>query len=798
MRRALATTASARASTTLTSTRPRPRPAYSLTATPAARPFSSSTSNPFFFRRPEIAPSQIVQDLTRAASDGRPDLVAKLYPSLVDAYKSSSSSLTSSSSSAGPILTQRKLQGYMRSIAQSNRINLLLRMFQDLSTVFNFTPSPLDHHLLVMGLVNSGKMIKATRWLDSIEQTHGLKPHVSDFNLILQGWRRKKDLYEMRSLVQNVMRDKHGIEPNVVTYNTFISALFEQGGKLDEVRKLVREMEENRIEPDLYTETALLTGYLDAGELGSAREVQKRLAPVVTKAANSGGLLDSTKYDTAMVNALLKYEARVEGFESAVDLAEKYKRGGVPLDNWTLNSLLVEGSQDLRKAEEGVRLIEQLEDLVELQADRRAWSVVINEMARSRQGGGIDEALNLYYLARDRSIDPDTTMIHPLVEALLTPSPTPESFAIAKALYEDLSTSNALSSRDFSLDQQPIYALLLRACADPSTLDISYSRTLISDMKARGIKLDSTAAMSHIESLMRASSSYEEAFESYDELRALDPSVLSSTTAYNSVLSTFLSLSFPSSSSSPPPTAPPPLVMEFLSDMRKSSHPANSITYSILLTYYSRTSSASPSLIEHLHSLIKLDINFDPDTALFNSLMSAYSRVGAFNQTFRIWETMLINTKSGSSIGATGGGIGPDQRSVSILLDACGWNRSKDAKTRGRRVWNDLGTKRIRIVRNKKNWDTWIECLCRWGEIDEATRVATEEMGVEGNSRADKDTFEVLIKFSRTFGREKWEEVRGKVFGLRPDLREELKDVGGEPGLRELEEEASRQEQEEK
>ncbi|GAA5974722.1 hypothetical protein JCM5350_001264 [Sporobolomyces pararoseus] len=775
MRRALACASTTSRPSVQLVTRSRPSPP--APRIDSFRPFSSSRSQPFFFRRPTVSPSQIVQELKNAVQDGRPDLVAKLYPSLVETFKDPSSS-TSLSSTSSPLITHKELQSIMRTIAsKSNRTNLLLKMFVDLTRVFNFNPNGLDHHLVIMGLVNSGKMLKATTWLNSMKETHGLNPHVSDFNLVLQGWRKKKDLYEMRNFLQFVMRDKHDIEPNLVTYNTFISALFESAGggdKLDQVRKLLQEMELKGIERDLYTETALLTGYLEVGEMASAKQVQIRLKPILTKAIKSR-YFDSNSYDTAMVNALLKYEARVVGFDEAVKLAQRYRDGRVPLDSWTLNTLLVEGSKGLQTADEGLELIEQLEDLVDLHADRRAWSAVINELVKSNSREGIEQALQLYQLARDRSIDPDTTMIHPLVQALVLPSPTPDSFETAKSLYEDLSTSSL--SQDFS-PEQPIYALLLQTCANPSILDLSYSRTLISDMKKRGIKLDSPTAIQLIELLMKASHSFEEAFESYDELRALDPSVFSTTSSYNSILQVFLSLSFPSSSSSQ--SAPPPLVMEFLSDMRKSSLPADSITYSLLLTYYSQTSSASPSLIEHLHSLIKLDINLDPDLALFNSLMSAYSRVGQYNQVYRIWDTLSINHNNSSSSTST---LKPDQTSLSILLDTCGFDRSREARQRGRRVWNDPV---MRKKRNKKNWDTWVECLCRWGRLEEAEKVVFEEMGQEGTPKPDKETFELLIKFARAFGKEEWERVRERVFERRPDLKGVLEDVGAK-SLKELE-----------
>ncbi|GAA5832070.1 hypothetical protein JCM3766R1_003706 [Sporobolomyces carnicolor] len=798
MRRALAV--AVRPSPTLAGA-PRARAPRALGAE-GVRWMRSSEPRSFFFRRPTVSPAQVAQDIQNAARDGRPDLVAKLYPSLVEAYQSTSSS----SSAAASIVSHRTLQTLMRSVAQSNRPALALKMFQDLAAVFNLTPTALDHHLVVLAFCTAGKMLKATKWLDSLEQTHGIKPHVSDLNLVVQGWRRKRDLYEMRQFVDRVMRLRHGIEPNVVTYNTFISALFENGAKVDDVRQLLSEMRDRGVERDVYTETALLTGYLDAGELASAKEVQKRLSSAVMAAVQSG-IVDPTRYDTATVNALLKYEAVMHGFDKAVRLAEKFGDEGVPLDLWTLNSLLVEGSKGIETAQRGVRLVEDLEDLVEVRADKRSWSIVINSLARNRTdeggGGGIDEALKLYQSARDREIDPDTTMIHPLVERLLSPNPTPASFATARSLYEDLSTT--AMARDVA-PEQPIYALLLRACADPATLDVAYSRTLIADMKARGIKLESTTAMHHIVSLMRASSSFEEAFESYDELRALDPSIFSSTTEYNHVLDAFLSLSFPSSSSMPAPTAPPALVMEFLSDMRKSSLPANSATYSTLLTYYSRASSASTQLVERLHSLIKLDVNLDPDTALFNSLMAAYSRVGAYHQVYRIWETLLVNSNRSRRPAAAAGiardgdrldepvaattsdgrggqrGVGPDQRSLTVLLDTCAWDRSVEAQRRARRVWTqDVHT--LGIKRNKKHWDTWVECLCRWGRphLAEATEVAVDDMnGTRGRPRADRATFEVLIKFARAFGKDEWLATRERVFATRPDLRDVLESVGNQ------------------
>ncbi|GAA5920007.1 hypothetical protein JCM1841_000372 [Sporobolomyces salmonicolor] len=732
-------------------------PIISSLSSVAERSFSSSSRSSFFFRRPTAIPAKVAEDLLEAAEHDRPDVIARLYPSLVEAVKTSSPS-----SSA---LSHARLQSLMRNVAKANRFPLLLKMFNDLPTTFGYQHTPLDHHILVHGMAHAGKLQRALKWLDSMEETHAVRPHVSDYNTVLNGYRRQRDLEGMRHVVER-MRAR-GIEPNVVSYNTFFSALFEMG-KIDEVRRLMYEMQAKGVQPDLYTETALLTGFLEVGEMASARQIQQRLALIVEKAMKNRSIA-SEQYDTAVVNALIKFKSADEGFDSAAEMAEQYREQGVPLDRWTINTLVAEGTKMLRTADEGVRLIEQLEALIETRADCRAWSLAINALLTgpAATGEGLGEALKLYHRARDRSVQPDSAMVQPLLSALLLPSSTSDSLAAAKNLYEDLATSSR--SYDTSPDSS-VYLTLLEACANPAHPDLAYSRTLIGDMKARGIKLDSKSVTRHIVALMRAAGSFDEAFQSYDEIRALDPSMLDQK-AYNTILSAFTSLSFPSSSSAPPPMAPPSLIMEFLSDMRLSAHPPNATTYSLLLTYYSRTPSASVSHIAHLHSFLKLDINLDPDTALFNSLMTAYSHVGAYTHAYRVWDSMLANANPAR--------VGVNETSVSVLIDTCGFDGTTDAQKRARRTWRDLGEGRVPVVRNRKNWESWIECLCRWRQWDEAERVVFEDMsgGRADVPRATKVAVEVLLKFVRNAGDARWEAVRKRVRRDRPDLWDDVKDV---------------------
>ncbi|BGP39091.1 hypothetical protein JCM10449v2_003029 [Rhodotorula kratochvilovae] len=717
------------------STRPAPRP---------ARPFSSSTPTPFFFRKPTKSSQELVRELLEARRDDRPDILAKLYPALVDAVQ-----LSSSSSSKAP-LSHGQFQDLMRFAASTGKFRLALRMFNDGATHFNFVPSITDHQILLQAMSRVGRMQKAVEWLESMRATHGVWPTVSEWNVVLQGYRRADDLAGMRALVERMRA--HGVEPNVVSYNTFLAALFEQGD-LRAVRALQDEMAERGVQPDLWTEQTLLAGFLDAGELASAREVQRRLLREVQAATGEKGKAPAVQVDTATINALVKFEAVEHGFDAGVRAAEMYRGQRVALNALTLNTLLQHGTAELRTAEEGIALLERLEDALGVAADRRAWSMVIAALAQREDG--LAGALQTYQLARDRSVQPDSSMIQPLLSALLSPSPTRATLDTAKELYDDLATS----SRSFSTaPDASIYVTLLRACADPRTPDLEWSRALLGDMKQRGVRLDGAAVAWHAAALMRAAPSFEDAFAAYDELRALDPSVLDRR-AYNTLLGAFTSLAPPASGGEP---APAPLIMEFLADMRTSGHPPDSATYALLLTYYSRAASASPATIAHLHSLIKLDVHLDPDTALFNALMGAYSRTGASNAAYRIWDGMLLS--------APGAGVGVDATSVSTLLDTAGHDALGDGERRARQVWADLAAGRIRVQRNRKNWDSWVEALCRWGRLAEAEEVVFEEMKPGKDVVAGDSTVRALLKFARRESVEAQERVARRIREERPDL----------------------------
>ncbi|SCZ98955.1 BZ3500_MvSof-1268-A1-R1_Chr7-1g09329 [Microbotryum saponariae] len=707
------------------------------------RSFSSSSRSTFIFNRrpPPPTASKLLSELNDARQQERLDLIGKLYPKFVKAARDETEQLaanreaTRGTPAPPPVFDHARLRAVLAFVASTDRLDLLMRMFTDLHSL-RIQPGRVDHHLLLRGLCKAGKTDAALKWIERMPDTYSVTPIVKDWNVIISGFRRAKQLDRVRATIERMRQfDKR---PDVYTYNIAISAAFE-ADEIAQVRELVQEMQEAEIEADAWTETALLSGFVDKGELASAKIVHRRLVRVINEEMVGK---PSWERDVAAVNAVIAYACASEGVKAGVQTTNRYRDQGFIPDAWTLNTLIKYGSKQVDTVEAAIELIEHIEDVTGSVGDRRSWALLIHRLLRA-SSGGLDQALGLYQEMRDRSVPISSSIVQPLIDGLLS-QPSSQSLASAKALYEDL----AQASKSYKLGpDHSIYITLLRACASRAHPDLAFSRTLVADMRERGIKLDGTSATWHIIGLMRASSSYEEAFTAYDQIRALDASVYD-LQSYNTILSAFTSLKFENAEDSD--SAPPKIILEFLSDMRYSNCPADSATYSLLLSYYSRAPSTSTSTIVHLHSLIKLDSSLDPDTPLFNSLMGAYARVGAYSTAYRIWDTLRINA---------GRGPGPkvDDRSVSIYLDTCGFDGSSEARKRGEDVWASLEkSKFVGVMRNEKHWSSWVEALCRWGRYDEAEKVVFSK---EGRSRGGLGMVETLVKMSREDGPERAEKI---------------------------------------
>jgi pentatricopeptide repeat protein len=143
--------------------------------------------------------------------------------------------------------------------------------------------------------------------------------------------------------------------------------------------------------------------------------------------------------------------------------------------------------------------------------------------------------------------------------------------------------------------------------------------------------------------------------------------------------------------------------------------------------------------------MIKLDPMITIDIPLLNSLMDAFARVGAYAEAFEVWDELVERRPRETQIHNQNPGMVEElySPSINIMLDACGFSGSL---FRGKKAWN--WATRWSLNRNKKNWDAYVECLCRCGQMEDAFEVVKRMKSDGGVPEPSRETVELLVKFS--------------------------------------------------
>lgn len=307
-----------------------------------------------------------------------------------------------------------------------------------------------------------------------------------------------------------------------------------------------------------------------------------------------------------------------------------------------------------------------------------------------------------------------------------------------------------------------IYTVLLRTISKKVHIKKYFPVvfSLLDDIKARKGDVDMRfATVSVVTILLRSSSASHEAFGLYRRFKETAVGRNLDAKGYEAVLSAFCQCG--SATSIPSPRH----YFTIVKDMRAAGHEITPVVYTILLRQLTDCIKLLPpesfnelgAVIRRVHNHLTLDAFITPDVALWNQLMDAYQRAGMFGDAVRIWETLYIT------------GI-YDDASVSIILDACGFARS----------WKTASEVCMKLSRvgfkfNQRVWNTWIECLCRMGRLNDAVKAACLEMGKDRDDVApDLQTVQILLSFATKCNQEK--EVRGRIQRYLPDLWKTLPD----------------------
>ncbi|ORZ07111.1 hypothetical protein BCR42DRAFT_426381 [Absidia repens] len=213
--------------------------------------------------------------------------------------------------------------------------------------------------------------------------------------------------------------------------------------------------------------------------------------------------------------------------------------------------------------------------------------------------------------------------------------------------------------------------------------------------------------------------------------------------------------------------------MELFTDMRQLRIQPTFHTYTAMLHWCGQ--SGDLAALEEVHRLIKMDMALDPDVGIYNALMDGYNRTDQIDQVLYLWDTMLTTTSATR-------GVGIDETTISIVLDACGHHgQSRRAKA----IWSML-LHRNDITLNTNNYNSYVECLCRVGAVSEEARwrqaleVVTSmvphgpshrKVGAAAVPLPNSKTYNTLASFARKYGLDRHHDIVEQLDTLKLELQ---------------------------
>ncbi|TRM66107.1 hypothetical protein BD626DRAFT_628077 [Schizophyllum amplum] len=466
--------------------------------------------------------------------------------------------------------------------------------------------------------------------------------------------------------------------------------------------------------------------------------------------------------EEAELAARIATQACNKGLLSA---AKALQASGRPLTPRLLNAVL-RGSKSLSA-------MKHFREVLGVEPTAEQWAIVIENSCQNKSK---KDALQLYDAAKARGIIPDVVMAYPLIRLLCrygAEQADAEDLDRAIAIHDDVAHAPAAEdvSESHVLLQGMMYDELLRSLAGaPSPKRYAdFFTTALDLIDKRHIEVHpGQRAASTAIFFMRGAPSEDAAYTAYEGARdSLDAP------GYAAVLAHICRLRFRR-------TSGPPLKLYFdvVRDMRARGDAAAAAieVYTIVLREIQELAVDANAdiddagdmrrelvaMVRQIHDVLTLDAALTPGPAIWNTLMDTFQRLGCFADAYRVWQTLDLQ----GQVNAT---------AVSIVLDACGRARAWPTACN---IMDKLFKTHFRL--NLKNWQSWVECLCRMRRFSEAVEVVCVQMGGE-QVQPDIGCVLILLKFTMP-----WPETQAQVYHrIRehlPDLYEQLpqnwKDLG--------------------
>lgn len=627
------------------------------------------------------------------------------YPALVHDLNSAQGVTTSSS------LTVTHLNDVFDALGASARIQdieLMNKIISEMHTLFGVEPTIETHTIIVRSFIRSGHHSTAYNWIRNIpRKPPHIKPSMQLWHSYLETWLQRDDTHlALSGLLKEIRRT--GCRPLSTTYELLIQAC-RKGAPLtlplDYFDVLMKDMQKYSAAYSPSVATHFRRFYAENGQKEDGVEVARRYESHSHRESPEDHwcqILSDKAYDIGTRGALRFFISELEpaGCQASAQIFKALLRHSKSLgDLW------------------------HLEKSLGITADPTHWAIVIRNVALA---GNIPAALEIYEESKKAGIRPNSALVDPLIRGLCThriSPPTDSDIDTALRIYHDLLAAEAegfkqTSSRESTISSGPdikVYQNLIRALSS-STKILKYSPTvksLIEDMQSRQIFTDdSETTTSIIILLMRLSTNFNQAFAAYRRFNSsLDEK------GYNAVLAAFCKLSFEGESHLPSLSQ----YFDIVDDMRQAGHPLSVRVYTVFLGQLARLVDERPELQMELvqsarqtHDMLTLDASVSPDAHVWNQLMDTYQRLGCFADAYRVWDLMYLSGRF-------------DHASVSIILDACGYAMAWPI---AKSITGKLFAESFKF--NLNNWNTWLECLCRLGRLEDAVKTACLIMPKEG------------------------------------------------------------------
>ncbi|EPQ60422.1 hypothetical protein GLOTRDRAFT_124177 [Gloeophyllum trabeum ATCC 11539] len=403
------------------------------------------------------------------------------------------------------------------------------------------------------------------------------------------------------------------------------------------------------------------------------------------------------RYNDKLAEECMRY-----GRRAALKLFKTYATRGFRPQPSTLDVVLGDASS--------VGELRELEREMDVTATSSGWSLVVRNALRD---GTVKQAETIYSEARASGIQVDQDIAVALIEAVCVysrPLQTPEDGIIDTALriYEDSVKSQPVEKPD-----PGIFIVLLRTLLASSnrTKYLPIATTLIQDMRKFDVTTSSSTMCTIILLLWRVSTTFDWNLAIYKWVKNQWPDLSPSGEEYMTLLRAICKAPCAETSA-----LVPEQYFQIVRDMRRDRRPVTEDVYIPIMSQHraiARGQIREDAVIaaRRLHQFLMVEPAFTPSTVLWNRLMETYIAVGSLGDAYRVWARLQLSGRY-------------DNTTLRIIGDAC---KSRGETSLAQKIYAQVHSSGFRL--DQKNWNTWLECLCREDLLDEAMRLLCLEMG---------------------------------------------------------------------